>query len=69
MTAIAMAYEEGTFASRPSAVGRNGYVYFATDTANLYHSDGSAWTQIAAVTSGGAVSSVFGRTGAVVAVT
>ncbi len=65
----AMMYSQGLFSARPAASVGNGYVYFATDTGNLYHSNGSAWTLIAINSAGsGAVSSVFTRTGAVVAV-
>lgn len=48
-----MAYEEGTFASRPAAAGRLGYVYFATDTGNLYRSNNSSWTLIGSTAGGG----------------
>lgn len=43
-----MMYDEGIFSSRPAASVGNGYVYFATDAGNLYRSNGSAWTLIAA---------------------
>jgi len=53
----------GTLASRPSA-GESGRFYWATDNSTLYVDDGDSWETIATT----AVSSVFTRTGAVVAV-
>lgn len=55
-------------ADQPAAsVFNSGFFFWATDTDALYLSDGSTWNDIGGG-GGGAVASVFGRTGAVVAV-
>ncbi len=54
MTSRGMMYSQGLFSARPAASVGNGYVYFATDTGNLYQSNGSAWTLIG-TTAGGSV--------------
>jgi len=55
----AMMYGEGVFSSRPSAASAgDGHVYFATDTGNLYRSNGTTWTQIATLS--GTPSSAIG---------
>ena len=54
MTLITTAFAQGTHAARPAAAtGNTGYYYFETDTGTLFQSTGSAWTQLAAPTSGG----------------
>lgn len=55
----------GTHAARPAAgsVGNN-YIYFETDTGAAFQAQGGSWVQVAIATA--PVSSVFGRTGAVV---
>jgi hypothetical protein len=47
-------HQAGTFASRPAAAGNAGYLYYATDTDDLWRSDGSAWTKVG---TGGTVTS------------
>lgn len=53
MTYRAMMYDEGAFSSRPAASVGDGYVWFATDTGDLYRSNGSAWTLISGTGGGG----------------
>lgn len=59
------------FAATLATVGRYWFLVTDVDDGTLWKSDGAAWTQMAAGVSaagGGAVDSVFGRTGTVVAV-
>lgn len=60
MSYKAAMYDQGVFASRPAASVGDGYMYFATDTGELYHSNGAAWTLIAITTGGGAPSGSAG---------
>jgi hypothetical protein len=53
---------QGTFASMP-AFGSAGRIYFATDTGQTFNDSGSAWVN---VSDAGVVTTVAGRTGAVV---
>lgn len=66
--AIITHIDSGVIADRPAAAvpGRH-FGWWATDTKVLSISDGSAWTDIGPGGGGGAVDSVFGRTGMVVA--
>ncbi len=57
----------GLDASKPGTGNTEGDIWWATDTDKLYIWDGAAWKDITG--GGGAVTSVFGRTGAVVAQT
>jgi len=59
-----MMYSEGLASARPAASIGDGYVYFATDTDELSHSDGATWTLIATTAGGTGATGPTGPTGA-----